>query len=337
MPGSFAAAKRPPKVAGGVDSRIRLSVLGGFLGSGKTTWLRHHARHGVFQDAFVIVNEVAEMPVDDALIPAASMAVLAGGCACCTGKADLIAMIRDICDNHISDVTPDDRPKRIVIETSGLADPFPIVEAIRNDVSISRHIVVSEVLVVVDGLHGLGLLRRDPLARKQIEAADCLIVSKLDEAKGEELGRLLATLQLLNPRAAVFGAIKGVETPLPNSDDAIPEDLADLSMQAERPAIFSSVLTIGENIDWPAFSMWLSALLYARGDDVLRVKGVVRTPAGRILVQAVRNGIQTPEILPEGAQRAGEGADNNVVVVGRGYNGADLMRSLRIFAGIGKE
>ena len=111
---------------------------------------------------------------------------------------------------------------------------------------------------------------------------------------------------------------------------AEPEILPDLSGKTGRPPIFAAKIVIDDAIDWTSFSVWLSALLHARGDDVLRVKGVVRTPAGRLLLQTVRKIVQPPEILPEQAERE----DGTIVVIGRGYDAADLKRSLRYFASV---
>jgi G3E family GTPase len=311
---------------------MRLTVLGGFLGSGKTTWLRHQLHEGTLRDAFVVVNEAAETPVDDALLTRSSaIAVLAGGCACCQAKAELIGLLRKICDDRSRIDSGDKRLDRIVLETSGLADPGPIVEAIRADPLLVHHIVVSEIVVAVDALHGLGQLRGEPLGRRQVEIADRLVITKVDEAEEAALAQLIATLAFLNPGAAISGAIKGSDAALPPAGDATPQQLPDLSGETDRPPIFPTKLAIDERIDWTAFSVWLSALLHARGADVLRVKGVVRTPAGRLLLQSVRKIVQSPEILPEqGTDRE----DNTIVVIGRGYRGDDLRRSLRYFAGI---
>lgn len=312
---------------------MRLTVLGGFLGSGKTTWLRHQLHAGVFKGAHVIVNEAAETPVDDALLQRASkLSVLAGGCACCVGKADLISLLRKICDDRSKQNSSGERLQRIVLETSGLADPAPIVEAIRNDPILLHHIIVSEILVTVDALHGLSQLRNEPLGRRQIEIADCLMITKLDEATGSDLEKLLATMRVLNPGAEMFGAVKGTETALPAFDTAEPEKLVELLADADLSPIFPSKLLIDESVDWTVFSVWLSALLHARGNDVVRVKGVVQTPAGRLLVQTVRKIVQSPEILPE--QIDGQAReDNMIVVIGRGYRAEDLKRSLCYFAG----
>lgn len=314
------------------DGRMRLAVLGGFLGSGKTTWLRHQLHEGALRDAFVVVNEAAETPVDDVLLTRSqAIAVLAGGCACCEARTELIALLRKICDERSRSESGEKRLDRIVLETSGLADPGPIVEAIRADPVLVHHIVVSEIIVAVDALHGLGQLRGEPLGRRQVEIADRLVITKVDEAEEATLARLVATLAFLNPGAAISGAVRGTDVALPSMRDATPEQLPDLSGETDRPPIFPTKLEIDETIDWTAFSVWLSALLHARGDDVLRVKGVVRTPAGRLLLQSVRKIVQSPEILPE---QGSDREDNTIVVIGRGYRGEDLRRSLRHFAGV---
>ena len=315
------------------EGRMRLTILGGFLGSGKTTWLRHQLHEGRFSDAYVIVNEAAEMPVDDVLLGRSSrLSVLAGGCACCVGKAALIALLHELCDARSKSLIG--RVDEIILETSGLADPAPIVEALRADPVLVHHIVLAEIIVAVDGLHGLSQLRRESLGRKQTELADQLIITKIDEVSDRELKTLLATLKQLNPGAALSAANKGSPAALPNYSDAVAEILPPLNGEVERPTIFPTVLDIGFDIDWTALTVWLSALLHARGDDVLRVKGVIRTPAGRLLLQSVRKVMQSPEILPE--QLDGLRDDNKLVVIGSGYVANDLRKSLRYFTNAGK-
>lgn len=316
------------------DPRMRLTVLGGFLGSGKTTWLRHQLHAGAFRDAFIIVNEAAEMPVDDVLLGQSSrMAVLAGGCACCTARGALIALLRRLADERSRTASTEERLRGIVLETSGLADPGAIVDAIHSDPVLVHHVAVQETVVAVDALHALSHLRRDPLGRSQVEVADRLIVTKVDEAEPAALAALAATLKRINPGAAISGAAKGSEVPLPPFEDVAPEELPELAVgSANAAAVFPTKLMIDESIDWSAFSVWLSALLHARGDDVVRVKGVIRTPAGRLLLQSVRRIVQSPEILPD-LEDGPEREDNAIVVIGRGYRAEDLKRSLAYFAG----
>jgi G3E family GTPase len=320
-------------MASSCDGRMRMTVLGGYLGSGKTTWLRHQLHHGQFKDTFVILNEAAETPVDDTVLgDVQKLVVLAGGCACCQARSELVRMLREICDARSRLHSSGDRLQHIVLETSGLADPGPIVEAVKTDPILVHHIVASEIVVVVDALNALEQLRTEPLGRVQIEIADRLVVAKIDAAPEEPaLIRLLATLARLNPGAAISGAAHGSAVALPKYDCSDPEPLAEPTEKDARPPIFATTLVLDSAIDWTVFSIWLSALLYARGDDVLRVKGVARTPAGRLLVQSVRKVVQSPEILPDRSERL----DNAMVVIGRGYCADDLRRSLQHFAAAG--
>jgi len=310
------------------DGRLRLTVLGGYLGSGKTTWLRHQLHVGTFgPNVHVIVNEAAETPVDDALL--GQVTLLAGGCCCCVGQGALIAALRRICDNRSREGGP--RPDRIVLETSGLADPGAIVAAIQGDPLLVNHILAGETIVTVDALHALSQLTTEPLGRRQVSTADRLILTKSDACPPTALAALRATLTLLNPGAAITAAILGETAHLPalppNTDPAY---LPPLPEDDTRGPILPTQVQIDPGIDWSAFALWLSALLHARGDDLVRVKGVIRTPAGRLLLQTVRKVVQSPEILPD---QPDPGQDNCIVFIGRGYRPADLDRSLYRFLG----
>jgi G3E family GTPase len=318
-------------MGGSADGRIRLTILGGFLGAGKTTWLRHQLHHGLTEGTLVVVNEAAEVPVDDVLLTRSSqLAVLAGGCACCEGREAFISLLRDVCDARVASDDRAGKIDRIVLETSGLADPGAIVDAIKSDLVLLHHIVVGEILVSVDALHGLDQLKREPLGRRQVEVADRLVVTKVDAAKVDTLRPLLGTLKALNPGAVISGAAMGSVMSLPDFEHETGAPLPELPGDAAAP-ITATTIDIEEAIDWAAFSVWLSALLYARGDDILRVKGVMRTPAGRLLLQSVRHVVQSPEILPDSGGEA-DGNDNTIVIIGRGFDPKSLLPSLRCFA-----
>jgi G3E family GTPase len=276
--------------------RFLLTVLGGFLGAGKTTWLRHHLHSGVFRGAIVIVNEAASAPIDHVLLTSANRThVLAGGCACCEGNSELLRLLRDLSTSTRIGETSE--IQRIVLETSGLADPQSILVAIACDQELAGWIEVTEVVVIVDAVNGLELLRDDELARRQIACADCLIVAKTDAAESHDVMRLLNALKNLNPAAAYFGAVRGVETPLPDVDGRdFREERTRASDQCAGPVVASEI-RLGDTA-WPVFAVWLSALLRVHGDELLRIKGVVRAPTGRLLIQAVRRHVQPPEILP---------------------------------------
>ncbi|WJS85415.1 GTP-binding protein [Paracoccus sp. TOH] len=316
------------------DSRLRLTILGGYLGSGKTTWLRHQLHIGAFgQSVHVIVNEAAETPVDDALLQRAdAITLLAGGCCCCVGRADLISALRGLCDERSSVSAGRPRLQHVVLETSGLADPGAIVAAIQNDPVLISHILLAETIVAVDALHALAQLATEPLGRRQVEAADRLILTKADAADLQALARLRATLSRLNGHAAVSAASLGEVVFLPPlAVELQPAELPAIGLDDARGPIVPTQVAIPDELDWAAFTLWLSALLHARGEDLVRVKGVIRTPAGRLLLQTVRKVVQSPEILPE---QADERNDDVIVFIGRGYQPADLERSLHRFLGL---
>ena len=309
------------------DGRLRLTILGGYLGSGKTTWLRHQLFEGAFGKAHILVNEAAETPVDDTLLSsqAAGLTMLSGGCACCTGKDDLVAALRVLCDLHSRQRHQERDTGQIVLETSGLADPAAILDAIQQDSVLVHHIRVAEIIVLVDAMNAAEQLRTEYLGRAQIEAADRIILTKVDAAPDTVLATVVATVRHLNPGASVEAAVKGQPFALPDLPPVPPYDLPRL-LDGGEP-IQPTKIDIPDDVDWATFSVWLSALLYARGDDLVRVKGVFESPAGPLLLQAVRKSVQPPEILPpEAANR-----QNQIVFIGRGYNGDDLRRSLAYF------
>ncbi len=313
------------------DTRLRLTLLGGYLGSGKTTWLRHQLHVGGFGPrVHVVVNEAAETPVDDALLVGAEgITLLAGGCCCCAGRVDLVAALRGLCDAR-SRVSADEvRLERIVLETSGLADPAAIVDAIQSDPVLVNHIVIDETIVAVDALHALAQLATEPLGRRQVGAADRIVLTKTGACTPGALAMLRATLATLNGHASMAGAELGVEVAMAELPAGlVAAVLPDLTGEDARGPILPTQVVLPDGLDWSAFTLWLSALLYARGDDLVRVKGVVRTPAGRLLLQTVRKVVQSPEILPDQGENR---SDDVIVFIGRGYRPDDLGRSLTRF------
>ncbi|MDX2482581.1 MAG: GTP-binding protein [Pseudodonghicola sp.] len=299
---------------------MRLTILGGYLGAGKTTWLRHQLFSGALSDAVVLVNEAARTPVDDALLKSVSC-VLSGGCACCDGRADMIAALRDLADQK----SQGRALAHVVLETSGLADPGAIIAAVQDDPVLVHHVRFDPIRVVVDALHGLAQLRDEPLARRQVASADILTLTKCDSASPVELARLVATLRSLNPDADLGFSELGRDVAPPDLPDARPEVLPHLAEEGPPPVPMR--LTVPPGTDWSALSVWLSALLHARGDDLVRVKGVVRTPAGRLLLQTVRRIVQRPEILPEDSAAQ----DNVLIFIGRGFTHDELERSFARF------
>lgn len=304
------------------DGRLPLTIVGGFLGAGKSAWLRHQLHAGRFARSHVVVNEAAETPVDNLLLAAARrLDTLAAGCACCEAKGALVALLRRICDEAA--MTGVDG---VVLETSGLADPAAIAAAVAADPVLVRRLTVGGTVALVDARHGASQLAAEPLARAQAEAADVLMISRAATAEPRALARLAATLRAINPGAQIDAAERGEPVALPD-DPALPYDLPPLA--ATPSPIRPYRIRVAEAAGWPALSPWLSALLYARGTDVVRVKGVIRTPAGLLLLQSVRHLVQPPEILPDdGAGLAGPPPEPGVIVlIGRDLDATTLERS----------
>jgi G3E family GTPase len=305
------------------DGRLPLTLLGGALGSGKTTWARHQLYDGAFgTGVHVLVNEAAEVPIDDQLLSRAEgVTVLAGGCACCTGRTALIAALRDLCDRRSSGTGP----QRVLLETSGLADPGAIAASLRADPVLARHLRLDGIVVAIDAVHALAQLAEDPLVHRQIAVADRLVLTKVDVAKPQDVLVLQVGLAQRNPAAVIEGCQHGVSValvpPLPGLTDSLPS-----SPDAPEPAV-AAVLQLPVDLDWAETMVWLSALLLARGDHVVRVKGVIPSAAGRLLVQSVRGVVEPPELLPT-QPRADDG---RLVLLGRGFSEAILARSLRSF------
>ncbi|CAN0589509.1 unnamed protein product, partial [Ectocarpus sp. 12 AP-2014] len=153
--------------------------------------------------------------------------LLAGGCACCTGQTDFLTSLRQLCDLR-SQQPAADRLRLVVLETSGLADPAAIAGALRIDPLLAFHLALAEVIVLVDARNGAAQLASEPLGRRQIEAADRLVLTKTDLSTPDDVARLIATLKTLNPTAPLGAEVKGEPVPLPDARDAIPLPLADV-------------------------------------------------------------------------------------------------------------
>lgn len=322
MPGIESSAPR-------ADGRLPLVIVSGFLGAGKSTWLRHQLHERRFGRVHVIVNEAAETPVDDLLLSGAeSLDVLAGGCACCEGRAALRDMLVGLCGRL--DAAELDPVDRIVLETSGLADAGAIAAALAADPVLARRLAIETTIVLIDGSGGTDQLAREPLARAQAEAAGAIIVTKSEGIGREERSTLAATLRRLAPGAELSWAEFGSPVAVDIDADAAPCPIPEAAGKTE-PMRPHRVDTRGA--PWVAMSAWLSALLAARGDDIVRVKGVVRTPAGRLLLQSVRKHMQPAEILPERAQNPelAPNEDDFLVLIGRNIDEERLTNSWRRF------
>lgn len=200
--------------------RIWVTLITGFLGSGKTTLLNTLLHHPAMSQAAVIVNEFGEIGIDYDLIEQSNEQVvqLANGCLCCSVKGDLIDTFRDLYIQRNAGTIP--HFDRVVIETTGIADPMPILQLVFTNPMIMNHYALDGVVTTVDAINGLSSLERFPECVKQAAIADRLIVTKVDMVEGasgaETVAALRTRLRALNPAAEI------IETATEEID---PEDL----------------------------------------------------------------------------------------------------------------
>src|SRR6266705_1460522 len=190
-------------------ARLPVTVVTGFLGAGKTTLVRRFLATPEGRATAVIINEYGAVGIDDALVRGTTdeVALLGNGCVCCITRSDLqVALRRLVIDRDRGALPPFER---VLIETSGLADPGPILQTFATDRALGSEFHVESVAAVIEAVSGLETLGWSAEARKQVILADRLVVSKTDLAKPQALKRLKARLTALNPHAAVHSAVEG--------------------------------------------------------------------------------------------------------------------------------
>lgn len=183
--------------------RIPVSILTGFLGAGKSTLLNRLLKDSAMKDAAVIINEFGEVGIDHLLVEASNDAVveLADGCLCCTVRGELVDTLAELIDGM---QTGRLKPlSRIVIETTGLADPAPVMQSVMGHPAIAQHFDLDGVVTVVDAVNGLSTIEGFPEAYRQVAVADRLILTKKTLADADTIERVMSRLRALNPRAPI--------------------------------------------------------------------------------------------------------------------------------------
>ena len=326
------------------DGRTPIHVLTGFLGSGKTTLLRHLLADQSLADTAVIINEFGEVGLDHLLVRevAEDVVLLSSGCLCCTVRDDLVSTLVELRAlmqaGEISCFT------RVVVETTGLADPAPIMQAIMSESRLTRSYRLGQVITTVDGLNGERTLSAHREARQQLATADRLIVTKVDLVNEVDRLALADKLVAMNPSATLLSSGDGR---LPASDvlgeaeaqwqrrdrfKKISSSGASHGHKHSSPhddAIRTFTVQISHPVDWDAFVDWLELLLTSRGDSILRVKGLLAvTDDDRpVFVQGVQHVLYPVERLPNWPDPSERGGW--IVFIARDLTQSSIENSLR--------
>jgi G3E family GTPase len=289
--------------------RVPVTVVTGFLGAGKTTLLRRFLTTEEGRGTAVVVNEFGATGIDDALIreSADETVLLGNGCLCCITRTDLQQALRRMAVERERGEIPNFR--RIVIETSGLADPSPILQTFATDRALGDVFHIEVVVTVVDAETGRDTLTWSSEARKQVILADRLVVTKIDIAGDGAVNALTSQLRMLNASAEILLAVNGELDPTRLTEAASDQRNAFVAEAAHSDGIGSFVLNETAPMSWTVFSRSMETLMALRGPDLLRVKGFLDVEGcrGPVVVQFVQHLAHPPvelETWPDGNRQS---------------------------------
>jgi G3E family GTPase len=339
-----------------MTERIPVNVLTGFLGSGKTRVLNRLLRDPLFSNCAVLINEFGSVGIDHHLVDQVigDLLLLKSGCICCTIRGDLAAALRDLYTRRDSGLIP--RFTRVVVETTGLADPAPVVATVLYDRVLQHHFRVGNVITTVDALNGADNLSTHPECLKQVALADRLVLTKLDLVIDRAVEPLIQRLHAINPAASlVHTGACALNAQMLLGDDVF--DPAQKSKEVMRwlestrnrqffslnplpPSIVSGheethsfVICLPDAVDWTVFSVWLSLLLHQHGDRVLRVKGLLNVAGAEtpVVLHGVQRLVYPPSHL---AAWPDEDRQSRLVFIVRGLAASHIESSLQDYLAI---
>jgi len=332
-----------------------VNLLTGFLGSGKTTVLQRLLRSPRMSRTAVLINEFGEVGLDHLLVQQVDepVVLLESGCICCTIRSDLSSALRDLLGRRDRGEIP--AFDRVVIETTGLADPGPILYTLLSEPVIQHHFRLGNVIATVDAVNAALHLGNNPEGIKQVAAADRLLITKTDLAEPAQVTAVRQVLEQINPSAEVWDALQdpwdadALLEVRPPARSVMPEVTRFSATAADGPKVTAAqpyvkalrqhsenvasfCLVLEQPLDWTAFGIWLSMLLNRYGNDVLRVKGILQVQGSDapVFINAVQHIVHPPQHLerwPSQDQRS------RIVFITRGMDHARLRRSLEAFCG----
>jgi G3E family GTPase len=315
--------------------KLPVTIISGFLGAGKTTLVNQLLQQHAPGSIGVVVNEFGEVGIDGQLIVAEEQALVEinNGCVCCTVRADLVASVKALLARPQTGAAP---MQRLIVETSGLADPAPVLQTFLADPDLREAVDLESVVTVVDALH----LRRqldDDIAREQVAFADVILINKLDLITEDELIALERTIRSLNPTAAIItstrsqiraDALLGTRRFSLPTLLAIEPDLLDEGAHDHEhdTSIQSCALVEKGDLDATRFNRWINELVQQQGQQLMRMKGVLNfhAEARQFHFHSVH---MLLEAAPGRAWLKDEPRENKFVFIGRNLDFPQLRES----------
>jgi G3E family GTPase len=285
----------------GVPAFTPVTLLTGFLGSGKTTLLRRLLADPSLGDTAVIINELGEIGIDHLLVERLDdqMVLLKSGCVCCTVRGELASAIRDLHSRRERGLIPPFR--RLVIESTGLADPFPVLSTLKADPVLRHHFRAAGVVTTVDAVNGMFQLERHIESVRQVAIADMIVLTKTDLADAPVTARLVAQLSAMNPAAPLLSAAGALDAAAllqagSGGFKAIEEPAVGI---VPHRGVSAFSIIVDEPLDWSAFGIWLTMLLNRHGERILRVKGILALAGEErpVVVHGVQHLVHAPTHL----------------------------------------
>ncbi|MBL4720497.1 MAG: GTP-binding protein [Alphaproteobacteria bacterium] len=347
-------------------NRLPISVLTGFLGSGKTTLLSKLLRDPDMANTAVVINEFGDVGLDHMLVESSDedTILMDSGCLCCTIRGDLVDTLRGLFRKRVMGDVPEF--ERLVIETTGLADPAPILHTLMNDPLICARYRLDGVLTTVDAVHGLGQLDTQFESVKQAAVADRILITKADMVEPDDIEALQTRLRGINPAAPMHivshGEIAakhvlnvGLFDPtgkIPDVEKWLREESYESPQEGEGhnhdghdhhgeghhhndanrhdDHIRTFCLTADEPFSWDAFANWMDALTSVHGESLLRVKGVlhVTDTDQPVVVHGVQHVFHPPAVLEAWPN---EDRRSRIVMITRDLNKEPVEKMFRAF------
>ena len=348
-----------------MDKRIPVTLLTGFLGSGKTTLLNKLLHDPAMRDTAIIINELGDAGLDQIFANsnlaqniesehiADNTVLLSSGCLCCTLKNELAETMRDLFFKRALQAIPEF--KRLVIETTGMADPGPILANLMNEPVIESTYRLDAVVVTIDAIYGLQQIAENIEALKQVAVADVLVLTKTDLASTEQVATLKDKLTTINPGATQHNVIHGeldpafvidvglfdiatkqpeperwLKAPL-NSKNKQPKATLPTSAQTVHDDdIVSFTVTMPEPLNWAQLKPHLLWFCQKYGKNLLRLKGIIHAADqdAPLAIHAVHFTPYPPTLLTGWNE---ESPHSRIVIIGKGLNELEIRNALTTF------